>query len=143
MAFVNTAEKFGDEATVDMIITKTITEYCDNYAAKVGTGVFHNCTALAKVDVPKITEIGDVAFGWCSALEALILRGDTVVTLTDAHAFTGSGVDGKTGYVYVPAALVDSYKSATNWSTYAEHFRALEDYTVDGTIEGELDETKI
>lgn len=40
-------------------------------------------------------------------------------------------------------ALVDSYKAATNWSTYATQFRALEDYTVDGTITGELDSTKI
>jgi hypothetical protein len=48
-----------------------------------------------------------------------------------------------TGYIYVPADLVDSYKAATNWSTFAAQFRALEDYTVDGTITGELDITKI
>lgn len=41
------------------------------------------------------------------------------------------------------AALVDSYKAATNWSTYADQIRALEDYTVDGTTTGALDETKI
>ena len=46
-------------------------------------------------------------------------------------------------YIYVPRALVDSYKVATNWSSYASKFRALEDYTVDGTISGDLDETKI
>ena len=34
-------------------------------------------------------------------------------------------------------------QAATNWSTYAAQFRALEDYTVDGTTTGELDETKI
>lgn len=33
-----------------------------------------------------------------------------------------------TGYIYVPAALVDSYKAATNWSTYADQIRAIEDY---------------
>ena len=33
-----------------------------------------------------------------------------------------------TGYVYVPSALVNSYKSATNWSTYADQIRAIEDY---------------
>lgn len=48
-----------------------------------------------------------------------------------------------TGYIYVPRALVDTYKAATNWSTIADQFRALEDYTVDGTITGELDESKI
>jgi hypothetical protein len=50
--------------------------------------------------------------------------------------------DGK-GYIYVPRTLVNSYKTATNWSVYANQFRALEDYTVDGTITGELDESKI
>ena len=31
-------------------------------------------------------------------------------------------------YVYVPKALVGAYKSATNWSTYANQIRAIEDY---------------
>lgn len=29
---------------------------------------------------------------------------------------------------YVPTSLVETYKSATNWSTYAEQIRAIEDY---------------
>ena len=32
------------------------------------------------------------------------------------------------GYVYVPAALVDSYKAAANWQNYADQIRAIEDY---------------
>jgi hypothetical protein len=32
------------------------------------------------------------------------------------------------GYIYVPASMVDSYKSASNWSTYAAQIRAIEDY---------------
>ena len=54
-----------------------------------------------------------------------------------------------TGYIYVPKALLSDddatkdYRRATNWSTYADQFRALEDYTVDGTITGELDPSKI
>ena len=53
------------------------------------------------------------------------------------------------GYIYVPRALLSDddetkdYRRATNWSTYAAQFRALEDYTVDGTTTGELDKTKI
>jgi hypothetical protein len=33
-----------------------------------------------------------------------------------------------TGYVYVPSALIETYKTATNWSTFAAQFRAIEDY---------------
>lgn len=32
------------------------------------------------------------------------------------------------GYIYVPAALIDEYKTATNWATFADQFRAIEDY---------------
>lgn len=55
----------------------------------------------------------------------------------------GTPIANGTGYIYVPSALIEQYKVAENWSTYASQFRALEDYTVDGTITGELDETKI
>ena len=34
-------------------------------------------------------------------------------------------------------------KTASIWSTYASQIRALEDYTVDGTVTGELDPSKI
>lgn len=34
----------------------------------------------------------------------------------------------KDGYIYVPDALVDSYKAATNWSTYASQIRPLSEY---------------
>lgn len=49
--------------------------------------------------------------------------------------------------VYVPEALLDSYKSATNWSSYYAQgkvdFKAIEDYTIDGTVTGEFDYEKI
>ena len=31
----------------------------------------------------------------------------------------------KDGYIYVPDALVDSYKKATNWVTYADQIKPL------------------
>jgi hypothetical protein len=75
----------------------------------------------------------------------LILRNENdIVTLSSSKVFdTSDGIGAGTGYIYVPTALIEEYKSATNWSTYATQFRALEDYTVDGTFTGELDETKI
>lgn len=81
----------------------------------------------------------------CSKLTALVLRNPSqVVTLVSGSNFLASTpIKSGTGYIYVPSALVDSYKAATNWSTYAAQFRALEDYTVDGTTTGELDPTKI
>ena len=48
-----------------------------------------------------------------------------------------------TCYIYVPSSLIEQYKSDREWSKITNQIRALEDYTVDGTITGELDERKI
>ena len=51
-----------------------------------------------------------------------------MATLGGKGAFNMSPIASGTGYIYVPAALVDSYKAASNWSTYANQIRAIEDY---------------
>ena len=74
--------------------------------------------------------------GFTSNLQALILRSENLSTFRSSGFPAGP-------YVYVPASTLESYRSSTNASAIAEQFRALEDYTVDGTIMGDLDETKI
>ena len=64
-------------------------------------------------------------FSACSVLTKLILRGNKVCTLKNTNAFSSSGIYNKTGYVYVPDNLVNSYKTATNWSTYADQIKPL------------------
>ena len=110
-----------------------------------GYSCFWGCAKIEVVDLPLCASIpGGKHFQMCTALKALILRNaEAVCTLENTNSFSNNGISNGTGYVYVPRALVDSYKAATNWSTYATRFRALEDYTVDGTITGALDETKI
>lgn len=95
----------------------------------VGTQAFQNCLSLKKADFNVLTSINIWAFNVCRALEALIIRTNSVCTLAGTSAFANnSGIAAGTGYVYVPSALVDSYKAATNWSTYAGQIRAIEDY---------------
>ena len=111
-----------------------------------GSANFSGCTALKTAILPAVTGFGAMTFMSCSlekldftaltALNgsnlnpskctALILRGGSVVPLT--NAFANTNVASGENYVYVPAALVDSYKAATNWSTYADQIRAIEDY---------------
>lgn len=132
-----------DEASVlDSMINCTITEVKSNVEIIAGYA-FIKRSWLVKADFPKAKEIGMEAFKSTSSLKALILRNNSIVTLGYTNALQMSGIAVAVGYIYVPSALVDIYKSATNWSTYATKFRALEDYTVDGTITGELDESKI
>ena len=164
MTFVNTVDLIGDETLSAQIINRTVTEIIDNAVKTIEEYAFRECNALIKVkfnsvvtvldqafyeckkmieaDLPAVKNIDRFAFRSCSALAALILRGGTVPTL-NSSALNGSKIANGTGYIYVPRALVDTYKAATNWSTYAAQFRALEDYTVDGTTTGELDPTKI
>ena len=61
-------------------------------------------------------------------LKAVIIRGDNVSQLNNGNHFNGSSIANGTGYIYVPAVLVDQYKAATNWVTIADQIRAIEDY---------------
>ena len=68
---------------------------------------------------------------WIAAFLVLVLRSETICAAPSFFAFPGL-------YIYVPRALVDSYKATVAWSSNKDKFRALEDWTIDGTITGEL-----
>lgn len=89
---------------------------------------FYNCDSLKKINLPSVTTINASAFNGSANFETLVLSKSSVATLANTNAFTGTKIASGTGYIYVPSALVDSYKSASNWSTYAAQFRAIEDY---------------
>lgn len=140
--------------TVELPLVRTVNTYalgsCTSLtsiklpsATVLNTFALHNCKALKTAEFSMKVSISGQAFAYCSALEALILRSTELCPMTAANAFLSSSIANGTGYVYVPAALIADYQAATNWSTHAAQFRALEDYTVDGTVTGELDETKI
>lgn len=88
----------------------------------------YNATDLKTVDLGAATTISANAFFNCPAVDALIIRTGSVCSLANTNAISGTKIGSGTGYVYVPFALVNSYKAATNWSTYAAQFRAIEDY---------------
>ena len=114
-------------------------------ATGIGFQAFYNCTALTKLDLPKVSSIDDGAFQYCGNLKTLILRKDAVCKLGNTGAFMGTpfALDGSGGKCLVPSSRISSYRSYTNWSVLYEAgtclFLALEDYTVDGTITGEID----
>lgn len=112
----------------------------------IGNSSLTSCTNLEFVDLPKCTSIVNYGLRNNAKLETLILRSETMCTLSN-YALNSTKIFNGTGYVYVPRALIASYQTATNWKTVygknANAFRALEDYTVDGTLTGALDESKI
>lgn len=97
-------------------------------ASSVSTYSFYGCANLTKIEFNRITSISTNAFNGCTKLATLIIRSSSMATLGGTSAFTGTKIAGGTGYVYVPKSLIDSYKSASNWSNYANQFRAIEDY---------------
>lgn len=106
----------------------------------IGQYAFNGCIRITVADFASVNTIGASAFQNCYSLTALIIRSDAVATLSNTNALGGcSHILGakndvynpngdKDGYIYVPRSLVDSYKAATNWSTYATQIRAIEDY---------------
>lgn len=97
-----------------------------------GNGCFQNNSNLELVDLGNVSSIGSNSFNQCNKLRTIILRKSTVVTLannalTSAAYFKNGGVG---GYVYVPNALIESYKTANVWSTFYGYgtitFRAIE-----------------
>lgn len=116
----------------------------------VGAYCMKQCAALKRVDSGFISNIGTACFQNSYVLQHIVLRNNAVCSLQISAAISGTGLAGKNGlvgYCYVPSALISEYQAATNWSTYYEAgtciFRALEDYTVDGTTTGAMDWAKI
>jgi hypothetical protein len=96
-------------------------------ATSIGNYAFSGCYELQRVDCPKVVKLNEKVFDTCRILDTVILRSETVA-IFGTDAFRNTPIASGTGYIYVPAALVDSYKTATGWSTYANQIRAIEDY---------------
>ncbi len=114
-----------------------------SFSGTVRPAFFNNCKSLEFVDLWYCTGLYYRSFSGCSNLKTVVLRNETLVPNNGTNTFGNS----TNIAVYVPTALIESYQTATNWSTlYANGtcvFKALEDYTVDGTTTGVLDKTKI
>ena len=141
----------GGDTQIDGLIDRSITEISNSRVTKVGSyalalctnlttanipaatsigdGAFNDCTNLTTANLPAATTIGNYAFNKCAKLTTLILReANAVCTMSNISALSFTPIASGTGYIYVPASLVDSYKAAKNWSKYADQIRAIEDY---------------
>ena len=97
-----------------------LTEIAFPKVTSIGEYAFQDCSGLTSVSFPKVTSIGESAFYGCSGLTTIYVgtESDTVCTLSNTYTIPSSVTD-----IYVPATLVDRYKSATNWSSYADKIK--------------------
>lgn len=141
--------------------------YLPNLTTISGRRSFMNCDSLEYAIIPKAqsnaVNIDSIFLGATSlkylevsfnlntntsqavpynSLEHLVLRKTSGIITIDNRKTNDVVIN-----VYVPRDLISTYQSATNWSTYYANgvvvFKALEDYTIDGTVSGRFDYDKI
>ncbi len=90
------------------------------------SGFCFDYSSVQKIDTSSAVSIGGYAFNNAMQLATLILRKPSVCTLANStNIFTNTKIAAGTGYVYVPDNLVDSYKTATNWVTFANQIKPI------------------
>ena len=91
-----------------------------NGVMSIKAHAFNSCYSLASITIPNsVTSIGLYAFNSCYSVAFYDFSSHTSIpTLTDNDVFSGIPADCQ---IRVPSSLVDAWKAATNWSTYASY----------------------
>ena len=84
----------------------------------IGNAAFQDCPSLSQVSLPVCSYIDLNVFYNCSSL-SIITIGYSGICSLPYDAFDGTPIASGTGSIYVPASLVDAYKSAENWSYFS------------------------
>ena len=108
----NSVAKIGDCAFYGCnLISITIPDS----VTSIGKSAFEFCDCLTSITIPdSVTLIEYSAFSWCTSLTNVYCKPTAPPTL-GLRAFIQNASDRK---IYVPAASVDAYKTAANWSDY-------------------------
>ena len=85
----------------------------------ISESAFYYCTSLSQIELPMCSYIGYQTFGDCSSLSRITIGYSSVCSLIGSAVFSGTQITSSTGSIYVPASLVDAYKSAKNWSYFS------------------------
>lgn len=150
-AIVNVPTSGGGDSVLLSIIDRSISGvYVNSDITVVGAYAFFYCPNLTGVVFPNATDIQQYAFENCKSLEridfsqlqrsnafsfkgdtglrTIILRNSEVAPKTAARGFGNLLSAIASMYLYVPSALVDSYKTSSYWGDYKNQIRAIEDY---------------
>lgn len=144
---IQNVETLGDYALLDC---REITELYLPKAITIGAYACKNTYQLKKVTLGNVKTIGTYAFYWdinCEEIDIslnenadsidngaffnneklskLTLRGTTLIPLKNANALGGTLIASGEGKIYVDPSMVDTYKTATNWSNFADVIEAI------------------
>ena len=92
--------------------------------------VFMHCEALTTLDLSawdtRSLQVSEYIFAYTTNLTTLIINNSSrVFNLTNANALEGSAIANGTGYVYVPASMVNAYKAHAVWGLYANRIKSV------------------
>ena len=135
-------EKLGDYAFNSCVSLINIPKVSLGWNEDCAVGAFANCVNLEIVEYC-LQDLRDKSFSGCTKLKALVDRNAGSAESYIPTALEGTPIANGTGYLYVLSKLLADYEADENWVASGIKFRAFEDYTVDGTEDGELDLTKI
>lgn len=85
---------------------------------RLSSDCFRNCSALETISLPKCSYVSQRAFYSCTNLQTIYMGTERSVVATMTHSNALSGCSALQS-IYVPASLVDAYKTASNWSYYS------------------------
>ena len=91
----------------------------------IGNSMFQGCPSLASVTIPdSVTSIGNMVFQNCYGVAEYHLAPTNPPTLSNTNAFSNISAD---CIIYVPYSadhsILQAYKTASNWSTYASYMQ--------------------
>ena len=96
---------------------------------EIGSFAFYSCIALSTISLPSCTKLYNAAFQRCANLLSVYLMGSSYVTLDNTNIFSYTPISNSTastngvnGSIYVPSSMLSTYKTMTNWATYASRF---------------------
>lgn len=145
MAFVNTRDTIGDQATVDGLVEHSLTELKEDGIGIIEAYACYCNAGLQSIELPGVSQINMNAFYSCSNLEVVKLGGEgssnslsikisaftncsklkhlvidrpAKASLAAVSGLAGTPIARGEGAVYVPNDLLSTYKSDNVWKNF-------------------------
>mgnify|MGYP001771803854 CR=1 FL=1 len=104
---------------------KSLSQISIPMCSYIGSYAFRSCGSLKQVSLPKCSYIGNYAFLFCYELNTITIGYSGICSLNNISAFEYTQITSSAGDIYVPASLVNAYKSAKNWSYFSNRIYSI------------------
>ena len=121
IAFPDTLTNIGSYAFYGCKLLTSVINLENTKVTDIWEFAFSACSSLAEITLPTgVTSIRNYAFFQSSSLQYIRIEATTPPTLSSTNAIPSS-----IGAIYVPDESVETYKAATNWSSFASKIKGI------------------